>query len=94
MGWSGGRGYSRGIGEAEQNEEEEEEEEEGEEEEAWSEFDLPPVGVGGIGDQSRGVAQAKRILQEALRGGTEGIDAVRTMMDSQAQNFKKKYRLC
>ena len=78
------------IGEAEQNEEEEEEEEE---EEAWSEFDLPPVGVGGIGDQSRGVAQAKRILQEALRGGTEGIDAVRTMMDSQAQNFKK-YRLC
>jgi hypothetical protein len=73
--------------EDEVEQEEEEEEEEEEDELTESEFDLPRVGGGGVGEQSRAVAQAKEILQEALRGGTEGIDAVRTMIDSQPKEL-------
>jgi hypothetical protein len=67
--------------------EQEDEEEQDEDELTESEFDLPRVGGGGVGEQSRAVAQAKGILQEALRGGTEGINAVRTMMDSQPKEL-------
>ena len=37
-----------------------------EDEETESEFDLPRVGGGGVGEQSRAVAQAKERLQECI----------------------------